>query len=183
VLPFRYKKKQPESCENSIIIKTLIAEHDAVIRRFLKVRLNGNRDDTEDLLQDLYERLSKIHDLPERINGRLDTVRNYLLQIANNLVIDKYRYNGSRGDGLHSRMEDTVLFATNPSPEKVMEQKQTLKQIDLALSEIKDKYRQAFLMHRIDGKSYRQISDEIGVSVSTVEKYISAALVAIRNRV
>ena len=52
---------------------------------------------------------------------------------------------------------------------------------DIYLSSINHK--SAFVLCRVEGKAYREISDILGVSVSTVEKYISAALMAIRNKV
>ncbi|MAZ89474.1 MAG: hypothetical protein CL693_17720 [Cellvibrionaceae bacterium] len=38
------------------------------------------------------------------------------------------------------------------------------------------KCRQAFLLHRVKGLSYNDIAHEMGVSVSSVEKYILQAL-------
>jgi len=51
------------------------------------------------------------------------------------------------------------------------------------LENINPHHKSAFVLCRVEGKAYREISDILGVSVSTVEKYISAALMAIRNKV
>jgi RNA polymerase sigma-70 factor (ECF subfamily) len=59
--------------------------------------------------------------------------------------------------------------------------KRKLQLVDKALGRLKPEHRKAFLLHRVEGLSYRQISDQLAVSESTIEKYISAALVAIRS--
>ncbi len=51
-----------------------------------------------------------------------------------------------------------------------------------ALSELPVKCRQAFVMHRTHGYPYPRIAEELGVSVSSVEKYIIQALKHLRNK-
>lgn len=165
------------------LIERLLAEHDIAIRRFVRIRLGGSYSDSsqdcDDVMQELYMRLSQIEDLPERLAGRLDTARNYLIQIANNLLIDRIRRTQVRCASAHS--SEYELYTTLDEPERDLHNKRKLYLIDKALSKIKAEKRNAFLLHRVEGLSYRQISDQLSVSVSTVEKYISAVLLVIRR--
>lgn len=162
------------------LIERLLAEHDIALRRFIRVRMNSPVD-CDDVMQDIYMRLSQVDDLPAKLADRLDTARNYLLQIASNLLIDRARRAKARHSEQHQSAELLNHLAAIDEPDRCFANKRTLQQVELALLSIRPEQRNAFLLHRIDGLSYREISDQLGISVSTVEKYISAALLAIRN--
>lgn len=164
------------------LIERLLAEHDMAIRRFIRIKTGCNQD-CDDVMQDLYVRLSQIDDLPARMADRLDTARSYLVQIANHLLIDRARREASRCRDLHSSIEtiESEPASAMHEPERSLMNKRKLQLIDKALTRLKPEHRKAFLLHRVEGLSYRQISDQLAVSVSTIEKYISAALVAIRS--
>ncbi|WP_241973660.1 RNA polymerase sigma factor [Aliidiomarina shirensis] len=162
------------------LIERLLAEHDIAIRRFVRIKLGTNQD-CDDVMQEVYVRLSQIDDLPQRLADRLDTARSYLIQIANNLLIDRARRAQVRCANMHRGEYETATSLH--APERILSGKRKLQQIDKALAKLKPEKRQAFLLHRVEGLSYREIGDQLSVSVSTVEKYISAALLAIRKTV
>lgn len=181
-------KNKTQKPANESLLEQIIAEHDAALRRFVRVRLGAQRrDEADDVVQDVYARLAQMDNLHERVAERLDTVRNYLFQIAVNIITDRFRKASSRREADHVPADDeqvaATLGCTLSSPERQLEGKRTLQLIQAALNELKPELRQAFLLSRMDNKSYREISDMMGVSVSTVEKYISAALVAVRKQV
>ena len=62
------------------------------------------------------------------------------------------------------------------SPEQILSGREKLDRIYAAIDELPEKCRQAFLLHRSSGLSYNDIAQELGVSVSSVEKYILEAL-------
>ncbi|MDP4944643.1 RNA polymerase sigma factor [Alishewanella sp. SMS8] len=174
--------RQREKQTSHKLIERLLAEHDFALRRFIRVRMNSSVD-CDDVMQEVYMRLSQIEDLPAKLAGRLDTARNYLIQIASNLLIDRARRAQVRCADQHQgeyALNDLIAI---DEPDRQLHNKRLLHQVECALQQIRQEQRQAFLMHRIDGLSYREISDNLGVSVSTVEKHISAALLVIRNSV
>jgi RNA polymerase sigma-70 factor (ECF subfamily) len=163
------------------LIERLLAEHAVALRLFIRVRLGpAYEHDLEDVLQDVYVRLSQIEDLTQRLAGRLDTARNYLLQIASNLLIDRARRAQTRQRSQH--VSDHELehppSSDTLAPERTLANKRKLQRIEKELNKIKPAQRQAFMLSRVDGMSYREISDTLGLSVSTVEKHIAAALKA-----
>lgn len=162
------------------LIERLLAEHDIALRRFIRVRLGANQD-CDDVMQEVYVRLSQIEDLPEKLADRLDTARNYLMQIASNLLIDRARRAHVRHAADHVSTDDYETDSTLDAPDRTLQGKRQLQQVEAALAKIKTSQRQAFLLHRVEGLSYREIGDQLGISVSTVEKYISAALLAVRQ--
>ena len=181
-------KSKTHKASSESLLEQIIAEHDAALRRFVRVRLSRQRrDEADDVVQDVYARLTQMDNLEERVAERLDTVRNYLFQIAVNIITDRFRKATSRREADHVPADDEQvaiqLDSTLSSPERQLEGKRTLQRIHAALNQLKPELRQAFLLSRMDNKSYREISDIMAVSVSTVEKYIAAALVAVRKQV
>ena len=176
-------KDKVQKTSNDKLLELIITEYGAALHRFVRVRLN-HKDDVEDVVQDVYARLLQITELEKRVAGRMDTVRNYLFQIAVNIITDRYRKAQVRRESDHIGLDlYGNISCTLSSPERQLEGKRTLQLIQQALNDVKPELQQAFLLSRMDNMSYREISDTMGVSVSTVEKYISAALVAIRERV
>ena len=51
-----------------------------------------------------------------------------------------------------------------------------------AIDSLPPKCREVFILHKIDGKKYRDIADEMNVSVSTVENQMSIALRKLREQ-
>jgi RNA polymerase sigma factor (sigma-70 family) len=49
-------------------------------------------------------------------------------------------------------------------------------QIDLMLDGLKPRFKQAFLMSRLEGTSYQLIAKQLNVSLSSVEKYMAKAM-------
>jgi RNA polymerase sigma-70 factor (ECF subfamily) len=151
-------------------VEVLYADHHGWLRGLLRRKL-GNAFDAADLAHDVY--LHLIH------TGRLPPAgesRRHLTQIANGLVIDLYR---------RRRIEAAYLDALARLPEPMAPSEEAralaveaLVQIDAALQGLPAKARQALLMSRLDGLAYRDIAAALGVSVSSVEKYIAAGLLA-----
>ena len=69
------------------------------------------------------------------------------------------------------------------SPERAAAVREQLQQVESALNGLPRKCRRAFLLHRTRHLSYQQIADEMGVSVSTVEKHMIRALGQCRKKV
>ncbi len=59
--------------------------------------------------------------------------------------------------------------------------KQDIGRMQDVLLKLKPKHRHAFVLSRFKYMSNKDIAETIGVSVSTVEKYISKALLALRK--
>lgn len=154
------------------MLSTLCKEHSASLVRFLTRRLKSV-EDAEDIAQAAMLRIQKLN---EDIN--LDNPKAYLFQVANNLAIDNMR----RNDILQRYLQTESLRHESQnaegalSPERILSAQQQLLKVQQAIQNLPLKYRQAFLLHRKNGMSYSEIATEMGVSVSSVEKYILQAL-------
>ena len=68
------------------------------------------------------------------------------------------------------------LICSVPGPEQTVMARQQLQQLDAALNELSPDCRLAFLLHSIDGLTYGQIANQLGISESMVYKHLTKAL-------
>ncbi len=162
------------------LLQAIVAEHDGALKRFLRMR-QLLPSDQEDVLQDVYLKLSKLDDLADRLAKSPDTVRSYLFVIASNIIRDNYRRAKARDVGKHCSLDDQDDIPAGFSPEAILAGKQDVAAVEKALRKVKTPHRRAFMLSRFEHKSYREIADDLLISVSTVEKYISWVLLALRK--
>ena len=163
-------------------IADLVAEHGKTLEKFLARKLD-NPEDAAELAQEAFIRLHRLEQ-PES----LDNARAFLFQVASNLAVDQLRrrqlhYRFLRGEkDMADEGEPPDLNAAGASPEHILGAQQRLHAIQQALEELPFTVKQAFLLHRQSGLSYSAIARQMGVSVSSVEKYILQALKHCRRR-
>lgn len=149
---------------------TLYASHHGWLRGWLRRRL-GNAVDAADLAHDTYVRILRSGRVPEA-----DHARQLLTTIANGLVIDLYRRR--QIEAAYLAAIAALPVARSPSEEERALAIEALAEIDAILQALPARVRTAWLLCKLDGLSYREIAGRLGVSVSSVEKYIATALVA-----
>lgn len=151
-------------------VAALYADHHGWLRGWLRRKL-GNAFDAADLAHDTYLRVLRSGRVPEA-----HLSRQYLTRIASGLMVDLYR---------RRQIEAAYLDAIShlPEPQAPSEEARALViealiEIDAVLHGLPAKARTALLLCKLDGLSYREIAAQLGVSVSSVEKYVATALLA-----
>lgn len=152
-------------------IHHLYCDHHGWLQGWL-VRKLGNASDAADLAHDTFLRL-----LTRQTARSLGSEpRALLTHIAKGLVVDRWR----RQDVERAYME-TIAHLPEPevpSPETRWLILETLYRIEAMLRDLPEKTRQAFLMSQIDGLTYPQIAEELGVSLVSVKRYMRDAFLA-----
>lgn len=159
-------------------LQTMFRDNNASLLRFLSRKLSEPHE-AEDIAQDAYHNLLRMDPTVE-----LDNARAYLFQTAANLALNRMRK--IRRQHHHAQ---TVLAEadgdrglTTTSPEQVASAQIELGRVLASIDQLPDKCRRAFLMSRSEHKNYTEISQALGVSVSTVEKYMIKALQHLRKQ-
>lgn len=162
--------------EKAKFLAELTAQYGASLERYLTRKLD-NPADAAEVAQETYIKLYRLEH-PEQ----LDNARAFLFQVASNLAIDQLRRRTLHNRFLRAENPDYMdgdipeTGADTASPEQILGGQEKLQRIYRAIEELPEKCRQAFLLHRNSGLSYSEIARELGVSVSSVEKYILQAL-------
>ncbi|HZG20826.1 MAG TPA: sigma-70 family RNA polymerase sigma factor [Herbaspirillum sp.] len=147
----------------------LYREHHRWLQQWLRGRV-GSSFDAADLAQDTFL----------RVLGKpraLDDVREpraWLSRIAHGLVVDKVRR-----DEVERACLQAIASLPEPevvSPEARMLLIELLAAIDAMLEGLGARAREAFLLSRLEQMSYPEIAARMGVSLSSVEKYMAAAI-------
>ena len=164
------------SDERARFIDELMKLHGPSLQRYLTRKLD-NPADAAEVAQEAFLRICRLEH-PQQ----LDNSRAFLFQVASNLAVDQLRRRQLhfRFLKLESRAagetEDADIAMGEPSPEHILATREKLERIYRAIESLPQNCRQAFLLHRGSGMSYTEIAQELGVSVSSVEKYILLAL-------
>jgi RNA polymerase sigma factor (sigma-70 family) len=141
-------------------------------------------EDAEDILQDVF------YQLLERLEP-IEQVTAWLFRVARNKIIDRYRkrkpesleglMTSSDGEDEPTRMLDWVLDP-NGNPEDFYERSMVWEQLADALAELPKEQREAFVMHELEGKSFKEMAEEAGVSVNTMLSRKRYAVLHLRRR-
>ncbi|MCI4444045.1 MAG: RNA polymerase sigma factor [Lentimicrobium sp.] len=162
-----------ETC-NEIIFSKFFKNHAKSLRNFLFYKY-GNRDQAEDLTQEAFIKLwQNCASVP------IEKAKSYLYTIANNSSLNEIKH-----QKVVLEYENNFAGAdkTNENPEFILEEKQFKSKLLKAIENLNETQRVAFLMHRIDGKKYSEIAEELNISVKAVEKRIHLALVELRKTI
>jgi RNA polymerase sigma factor (sigma-70 family) len=134
----------------------------------------GDIDLADDIAQDAFEKIWS-----GKGNIKAETVGPLLFCIAGNLCKNRFNHN-----------KVVLQFAGNyktqvqvTSPEFELELKEFDMKLQESISALKEKNRTVFLMNRIDGYTYNQIAENLGISVKTVEKRMQKALKFLREKI
>lgn len=128
-------------------------------------------DAANDMVQETFLRLSS-----NEAHLRLRNPAAWLQRVARNLLIDKARRDASRQAHLHVPLDEAMDAGVAPDQAARIEAGQLLESYERAIAQLTERTRQVFLLHRVEGLSYRQIAERLAISVSTVEYHMMRAL-------
>ena len=111
----------------------------------------------------------------------LDNPQGYVFTIAANLMRDRARRARTRSEDAHIQAEDDWLFSEEPSAHRALAGREELARIKVAISELPSRPRRVFVLNRFEGLTYREIAELMGVSRSSVEKYMMAAIARLKD--
>lgn len=137
---------------------------DSVYR--LAYRLSGNAEDAEDLTQETFIRVFRSLD-----RYRPGTFEGWLHRITTNLFLDQVRHRSVVR--MEALPEDTERVASNSAgPAALMDDKLLHPDLQQALDALSPDYRVAVVLCDIEGLSYEEIADLLGVKIGTVRSRI-----------
>ena len=144
----------------------LIDRHAATIVN-LAYRMVGNRAEAEDLAQETF--LSAFKSLSTfRADAKFST---WLYRIATNKCKDWLRVKRP-GQGLQDVDVDGVLdvhVAEDRTPERLLSQQQVALELEQAIQRLPPLYREAFLLKHVEGLSYEEMQEILGVNGDTLK--------------
>jgi RNA polymerase sigma factor (sigma-70 family) len=140
------------------------------LRNFIRRRVPDPRD-AEDILQDVFYRLVEAN----RLLMPIEHVTGWLFRVARNRIIDSFRKKRpeSFSDVAVADEEDELpledlLPAPDAGPEVLYARSVLMGEIERAIDELPEDQREVFVAHELEGRSFREMAAETGVSVNTL---------------
>jgi len=129
------------------------------------------------------EALDLVHETFARLAGARASVvapEAYANRIATNLLRDRARAAARRALAARSDGE-ADLSAISEDPHRLLEARERLVVLERAVQQLGARRRRIFLLHRVEGLTYAEIADEVGMSVKGVKKQMTKALIELRR--
>lgn len=141
----------------------------------LLLRRGRTREEAEDLIQDAFIKMQVYCQDGGQVQQPEGFLVRTVLRLAMNARRDEHRelYVDAEVDEL------ALIVDANPTPEQLVAADQCLERMTAALDAANPRTRDVFFMQRIDGLSYQQIAQRLGISVSAVEKHVARAMVVL----
>ena len=166
-------------------ISEVVKREQSRLRNFIRRRVPDPRD-VEDILQDVFYELVEAN----RLLMPIEHITGWLFRVARNRIIDVFRKKKpeSLSDATIAIEDDEPLLLEDllPSPDAGPEAWYTrhalLEELVSAVAELPDEQREVFIGHELEGRSFKEMSAEIGVSVNTLLSRKRYAVLRLRER-
>ncbi|MFO7702007.1 MAG: sigma-70 family RNA polymerase sigma factor [Psychroflexus maritimus] len=162
------KKSHPDVC-NEIVYKKLFHNIGEQLFQFLFLKYQNTEIAREGMQEAFITLWKNCKNVPEA------KAKNYVFTVGRNRVVDILR---KKNKHLSITNED---YISEDKTEEVSDQKK--QKMNYILSIMPEASKEAFLMNRVQGLKYKEIAEELEISVKAVEKRISIALETIRKEI
>ena len=147
-----------------------VLPHEDDLRAWLKVRFPMVRE-LDDLVQEAFSRLLKIHD-----SGPVANPRAYLFVVSRNIALNQIRHlRYERPDGAEELDPLSIVDEVTSPPESAA-LKEELQYLIQAIQSLPERCRQVVTLRKIYGLSQKEVTEKLGISVHTVEAQGSIGL-------
>ncbi len=134
--------------------------------------LTGSMADADDLLQSTVERLLS-RSVPENV-----ALPAWAFRVCRNLWIDEHRARQVREKAVHDPL---LQDAQVTDGEAQVHQQLTLEKVQQALATLKEEQKQIVSLVAVEGMSYKQVSETLGIPTGTVMSRLARARAALSN--
>jgi RNA polymerase sigma factor (sigma-70 family) len=178
-------RKQWMMAEQDQRISEAIDRDKTRLRNFIRRRV-ADPSDAEDILQEVFYELVETY----RLMKPIEQVGAWLFRVARNRITDLFRKKKPEAstndpvvaeEGEFVTLED-LLPSRDAGPEAAYARTVLLAELEDALEELPEEQREVFLAHEIEGRSFKDLAVETGLSVNTLLSRKHYAVIHLRER-
>ena len=151
-------------------ISRAVEEERSRLGRFIQGRV-PDPSDAEDILQEVFSELVEA----TRLLMPIEHLSGWLFQVARNRITDLFRKKKPEllGDLGRANEEGTpdleeLLPSPEDGPEALYARKVILEELEWAIGELPEEQRQVFVLHELEGLSFKEIARKTGVGINTL---------------
>jgi RNA polymerase sigma factor (sigma-70 family) len=179
-------RKQWAMADQDQRVSEAIDREQSRLRNFIRRRV-PDRDDAEDVLQDVFYELVEAY----RMMKPVEQVTAWLFTVARNRITDLFRRKNREAlrsepaaiteDGERLPLEEW-LPSPDAGPDAEYARSVLLEELDAALDELPDEQREVFVAHELMGYSFKEIAAQTGLGVNTLLSRKHYAVLYLRER-
>jgi RNA polymerase sigma factor (sigma-70 family) len=159
-------------------ISEVVKQEQSRLRNFIRRRVPDPLD-AEDILQDVFYRLVEAN----RLLMPIEHVTGWLFRVARNRITDLFRKKGPENfSEIDSPNEEDLLPSPDAGPDALYARTVLLHELERAVAELPKEQREVFVAHEFDGRSFKELSAQTGVSVNTLLSRKRYAVLHLRER-
>jgi len=171
--------------EPDLRIAEVVQREQSRLRNFIRRRVPDPLD-AEDILQDVFYKLVEAN----RLLMPIEHVSGWLFRVARNRIVDLFRKHRPESfsesvaeseSGEQLRFED-LLPSTDAGPDAIYVRNVLIEELELAIEELPEEQRDVFIAHELEGRSFKELSEESGVNVNTLLARKRYAVLHLRDR-
>lgn len=159
-------------------LKGLFLAHRRELQAYLTYKLK-DAETAADLTQEAFLRFAE-QNSASGVNVAYG--RSYLYRTAHNLAIDHVRQKARQKTDASAHDEMAAIADDKPTQEEQTDARQKLELLQAAVVELPERTRQIFVLNRIEGLSYTETAERLGISESSVQKHLAKALLHVTQR-
>jgi len=167
-------------------ISEAVVREQGRLRNFIRKRV-ANVGDAEDILQDVFYELVEAY----RMMKPVEHVTAWMFQVARNRITDLFRKkktDASTNEPISDTEEgeslvlEDLLPSPDAGPEAAYARQILIDEFDAALEELPEDQREVFVAHELEGRSFKELAAESGLSVNTLLSRKHYAVLHLRER-
>lgn len=147
-----------------------ILPHERDVRRWIR-RHAPSQVDEDDIIQEAYSRLARLHDFGVVRSGRayfFSTVRNLVLEIVRRARIVQI--------SALAEIDSETIVDDEPSVDRSLMGREQLRFVQAAIAELPNRCRHVFELRRLQGLSQKETAAALQLTENIVEKEVARAL-------
>ncbi len=154
------------------VLSRLYRDYWSALCGYIHRQFGSGPPEPEDVAQEAFARLAA-----QQGSWAVENPKAYLMVAARNIAIDAHRKAAT------GKMAMKSVAVLNDEPQdvdvsEILNSREELQRLSVVIDQLKPKQRAAFLMHRIDGLTFVEIGERLGMSPSGARMLVKAAMTA-----
>jgi RNA polymerase sigma factor (sigma-70 family) len=166
-------------------ITEVVAREQFRLRNFIRRRVPDPRD-AEDILQDVFSELVEAI----RLLMPIGHITGWLFRVARNRITDLFRKKTPERLGDATVLDEDagllpledLLPSPDAGPEALYARNVLIDELTMAIDDLPEEQRAVFVAHELEGRSFKEMAAEAGVSVNTLLSRKRYAVLRLRDR-
>ncbi len=159
------------------VIDRLYRAESAALRLFVR-RMVRNATDAEDIVQDSFMRVWRA-----LANGGIQLPRAVLFETARNLALNHVRNSRVRNSDVARNALSDMFVRPIPTAEEQLIHSEESAGCQRLLEDLPARCREAFVLRVVEELSYKEMSKQMRLSISTIEKHVGKGKQICRSRI